>query len=285
MSKLALAIAAVMISACSSQKIKSDYPEVKIDKSAAFDLRLKGKHGETGLTDYHSSSSVEDFEGGQKVRDHQEILDFLVSTQVTEARENQFTVRTSTVEKDGSGSLHDYAFPEPGEQIDFIYSIEGKVLKADPFPKQSIFFLPPISLPPNEVKIGDTWTMDHTWVSSNDGLPLNLNMVTIFKDVIPCGPFGRCAELEVSGQVEMANEKLQRLVDFDSKIWGRLWFSIDRGDVIWSEVRSQDVFKTKQTEMRVLSCMVSKMRSPSGEKIASDCEPTTKMVASPNLRF
>lgn len=285
MNKLTLIALAAIISACSTAKTKSQYPEPKIDKSQAFDLRLKGQHGETALTDYHSSSAVSDFEGGQKIRDHQEILDFTVSTQVMEARQNQFTVRTVTVEKDGSGSLHDFAFPEPGEQIDFIYSTEGKVLKADPFPKQSIFFLPPISLPTNEVKIGDTWAMDHAWISSNDGLPLNLNMVTIFKDVVPCGPFGRCAELEVSGQVEMANERLQRLVDFDSKLWGRLWFSIDRGDVIWSEVRSQDVFKSKQNEMRVLSCMVSKMRSPSAEKNIPDCEPTTKMVASPQLRF
>lgn len=285
MNKIAWLIAAVFISGCTSHATKPDSPHVEINKNASFDLRLKGHPGQSSLTDYHSDSSVEDFEGGQKIRDHQEIMDFLVSTKVIEARENQLTVRTETMSKDGTGSLHDFAFPEPGEMIDFVYSGKAQVLKADPFPRESIFFLPPISLPNSEVKIGDTWTMDHAWISSNDGLPLNLNMVTIFKDVVPCGPFGLCADLEVSGQVDVVNERLQQMIQFDSRIWGRLWFSLDRGDVIWSEVRSQDVFKSAQNEMRVLSCMVSKMRSPSGGKVTTNCEPSTKMVQAPVLRF
>lgn len=275
------------LTGCATKSEKSDTPTAKAEPTLGlYELRLKGHVGDSARTVYHSNSSVEDFEQKQKVRDHQEILDFVVSTEVVEARDNQITVRTKTVDKDGTGSLHDFAFPEPGEMIDFVYSSEAQVLRAEPFPRPSIFYLPPVSLPNRDVKVGDTWTMDHAWISSNEGLPLNLNLVTIFKDVVKCGPFGRCAELEVSGQVEVANESLQKIIRFDSRLWGRLLFSIDKGDVIWSEVRSQDLFKAKDNETRVLSCMISRMQSPGatkGEKIA--CEPSIKMVQSPRLEF
>jgi hypothetical protein len=245
---------------------------------------LKGHQGERAETVYHSSSAVEDYESNQKVRDRQEILDFVVGTEVVEARDNQLTVRTRTLDKDGTGSLHDFAFPEKDESIDFVYSSDANVLRADPFPKASIFYLPPVSLPNHDVKIGDTWTMDHAWISSNDGLPLHLSMVTIFKDVVSCGPFGHCADLEISGQVDIASEAVLRMLRFDSRIWGRMLFSLDRGDVVWSEVRSEDMFKAKDNESRVLSCMVSRMQAPdSGTREKVSCEPTISMVPTPKI--
>jgi len=291
MRKNILILIGVVIASCTSKTQKTELSPNPESTNGQYELRLKGHNGDRSLTVYHSDSAVEDFEQNQKVRDHQEILDFVVSTEIADARENQITVRTKTVEKDGTGSLHDFAFPEPDESIDFIYSSDAEVLRADPFPKASIFFLPPISLPSYDVKVGDTWTMDHAWISSNEGLPLNLNMVTIFKGVVGCGPFGKCAELEISGQVEVASESLQKMIRFDSRVWGRLLFSMEKGDVIWSEVRSQDIFKAKGNETRVLSCMVSRTRPPAPAESASTthdkitCEPSIKMVPSPKLQF
>jgi hypothetical protein len=275
----------VFVSACTSSAPKSESPP-PTPARGAYDLRLRGHQGEKAVTVYHSDSAVEDYELNQKVRDHQEILDFVVSTEVLEARDSQLTIRTQTLDKDGAGSLHDYAFPEKDESIDFVYSSGAQVLRADPFPKSSIFYLPPVSLPEHDVKVGDTWTMDHAWISTNDGLPLRLSMVTIFKDVVNCGRFGHCADLEVSGQVDIANESVQKLLKFDSRIWGRMLFSLDRGDVVWSEVRSQDMFKAKENETRVLSCMVSRMQTP--DAVTTDkvsCEPTIKMVPAPRMTF
>jgi hypothetical protein len=284
MRKISRVLIAVLLCSCSTPSSKTKDGTAPESSSGRYELRLKGDKGVAAITSYHSDSAVEDFEDGQKVRDRQEILDFAVSTELVDKRENQLTVRTKTVFKDGSGSLHDYAFPEPDESIDFVYSSQAEVLKADPFPKASIFYLPPVSLPNRPADIGETWTMDHTWISSNDGLPLHLNMVTIFKDVVKCGAFGHCADLEISGQVDVANAQVQKLIHFDSRIWGRMLFSIDRGDVVWSEVRSQDLFKTKEAETKVLSCMISQMQAPNAPaRPKVHCEPDTKMVQTPKL--
>lgn len=274
-----------ILSACASHPVANTNGETskaKVDPNA-IDLELRGKIGEESRTVYHSESSVEDFEDSQKVRDHQETMDFTVLTKVAEANEKQLKISTKTIEKDGTSGLHDFAFPELDETVDFIYTKKAQVLSADPFPKESIFFLPPISLPNGPAKVGDTWTMNHAWVSSNQGLPLNLDLVTIFKDLVSCGKFGQCADLEVSGRIDVISDKFQRSVSFDSRLWGRILFSIDKGDVVWSEVRSRESFKAGNTEMRVMSCMVSRMVAPDEKPEKQNCKPTLKAVQAPRL--
>lgn len=287
--RLLFIVATATLSACASKTVAPSGAPAAAERSSVVldggnvDLVLSGKKDAETRTYYHSDSSVENLEDGQKVRDHQELLDFMVLTKVMDIKPDQLTVRTTTVEKDGTSSLHDYAFPEPDETVDFVYTKKARVVSADPFPKESIFFLPPISLPEGPVKTGDTWTMRHAWISSNESLPLNLDLVTIFKDLIPCGEFGRCADLEVSGRIDVVNEKFQRAVTFDSRLWGRMLFSLDRGDVIWSEIRSHEVFKAANTEMRVTSCMVSKTQPSSGQSDRPTCQPSLKAVTPPSL--
>jgi hypothetical protein len=268
----------LVLSSCSSSGKKPD----KLTQNGPVELKLGIKKGQVSKTFYHSNSAVEDFEDGQKVRFHEESTDFLEATEIIDARENQLVVRTQTLEKDGTGSLHDFAFPEMDEQIDFVYSRDAKVLRAGPYPKESIFYLPPLSLPDHPVDIGDTWEMNHVWVSSNDGLPLHLNMVTIFKDVVSCGSFGRCADFEVSGLVDILSEKLNSSAKFDSHMSGRILFSLDRGDVIWSEVRSEEHLKSKSTEMKVKSCMSSQMRSEKGVERVT-CQPSDSPIQIPKI--
>lgn len=281
-----IVVSALALSACAGKSGSPDSAStaekpVKSDKG--IDLVLKGHLGDESQTFYHSQSAVENFEDGQKVRDHQELMDFIVLTKVAEIKNDQFTIRTTTIDKDGTSALHDYAFPELHETIDFIYTKKAMVVSADPFPKESIFFLPPISLPDQPVQVGDTWTMNHAWISSSQGLPLSLDLVTIFKDLVSCGEFGKCADLEISGRIDIVNEKFQHAVSFDSHLWGRMLFSLDRGDVVWSEVRSHEVFKAQSTEVRVMSCMVSKMQGKSGKLEKQSCEPSLKAVTPPSL--
>ncbi len=277
-----------ILSACASEPPASSVPaservKAKVNEDGDFELRLKGTKGETSRTYYHSDSAVEDLEEGQKVRDHEEIMDFAVDSEVLAAAAEAIAVRMTTIEKDGTGSLHDYAFPEPDESIDFFYTSDAHVLKADPFPKESIFYLPPVSLPAKPVKIGDTWTLNHSWISNNDGLPLNLNMVTIFKGVTACGRYGLCADLEVSGKVDIDADKFEEMASFNSRLWGRILFSFEKGDVIWSEVRSKEVFKTSSSEMRVLACMVSKMQASANDRLS--CKPSEVAVPQPTATF
>lgn len=241
-----------------------------VDTSKPLHLQLGGKVGDVTHTAFHSESAIQDLEDGQKVRDRHEVLDFLVAQTVIGVRDQQIAIRTKTLSKDGTGSLHDLAFPELHQQLDFIYSKSAEVLMVEELPKDSIFYLPPISLPGKPVQVGDTWTMNHSWVSANTGMPLNINLVTIFKDVVDCGKHGPCADLEVAGKVDMLGTS--KRAKFDSKIWGRILFAIETGEILWSEVHAKDAFKTAAAETRVRSCMISKIlpNAKSSEKLVCD---------------
>src|SRR3954462_12762978 len=119
MRRLLLVFCSVLVSACAAKKTIQENPAYL--PQGPVELRLKGQKGEVSQTFYHSESQVSDFEGGQKIRDHQEGMDFIVRAQVMDTREHQIAIRTETVEKDGQGNLHEFALPEPGEQVDFVY--------------------------------------------------------------------------------------------------------------------------------------------------------------------
>jgi hypothetical protein len=231
------------------------YGNVELPKGP-FTLRLNSPQGDIAYTSYHSDSAVEDFEDGQKVRDHSEAMDFLVETGVVAVRDDQIAMRSKTIEKDGTAPLNDLAFPELDEEIDFVYSRRAQVLLAGDFPRDSIFYMPPVSLPEGAVDVGDTWMMDYSWISSNDGLPLKLSMLTIFKTVVACGVRDACADLEVSGQVDLIGANPAK-IKFASRLFGRMLLSLKSGEILWSEVQARDDFASSGIESKVNSCMSS----------------------------
>ena len=60
---------------------------------------------------------------------------------------------------------------------------------------------------------------------------------------------------------------------FGSRLWGRLLFSLDRGDVIWSEMRSEEEMGVPGHHMKVRSCMLSETKIASAYKTKFECDP------------
>jgi hypothetical protein len=246
----------------------------------AMRIELKGAPGTSTETRYHSNANVKTFSDGQLLRDKQEIVDFTTVTKIKafdpEDKVLRFTVRTT--EKDGAVELHDLAFPEKFEEIDYTVRTDGTVLKAGKYPPQSLFFVPSLPVPKNDVQVGDTWVMEHTWYSSRDAIPLRLEVVGILKGIIPCAGQS-CADIEVSGGVRLVNAATAESARFESRVWGRLLYSPDRGDIVWSEMRSQEEMAVGADKFTVLSCMVSESKLSAKYKTKLECVPAVTPVA------
>ncbi len=246
----------------------------------AVDLRFKGRAGERTETRYYSIAQITTYEDQQLLRDRQESVDFNVSTHVTAADDKQFSFTTRTTRKDGTVGLHDLSFPELNEQIDYVVQANGEVLHAGNFPPQSLFYVPSMPMPASKVEVGDTWTMAHTWFSSKDAIPLKLDVVGILKDIVPCEKTKVCADVEISGHVGLMAQPTTAGSRFSSRLWGRALFSVERGDVIWSEMRSREEMGVKGDHMNVASCMVSEMKLTAEYHIAFACNPNDEVVKS-----
>jgi hypothetical protein len=257
---------------CSSTQVIKD--------AGAVRLELKGQPGQVDITRYYSHSYIEDFEGDQKVRQRDEIVDFKVKESVTkvDAKSGHISVKATTISKDGTVDLHDLAFPEKGEEIAYVFSRQGEVYRAGEYSPDSVFYVPPVPLPKTAVQVGDTWTLDHAWVGMKNGIPLGVHLVAILKNIVRCGK-DRCADVEVSGGVEVIGLPSQR-GQFRSQIWGRMWISIERGAVVWSEMRSRERMDVPSARSEVLSCMSAMLDEgknwnlPSMAKLV--CKPTAE---------
>ncbi len=277
LSLLNMISATLICSGCAGFGLKSG---VKIPKQVT--LELKGGARQIDENQYYSFSHITDFEDGQKVREREEAVEFRVRETVTgyNATQGTISVVAETLSKDGTVDLHDLAFPEKGEEIEYVFTKSGKVLKAKPFPPDSVFYVPPIPLPKEPVQVGDTWTLDHAWVGMKNGIPLGVHMVAILKDILPCGK-GVCADVEVSGDVEVIGIKRSQ-ADFNSKLWGRMWISVERGTVVWSEVRSKERMVVPRQRTDVVSCMISRLDEPkewkAPERLPKICRPSDQPV-------
>lgn len=247
-------------------------------------LAFKGKPGEVTETRYSSNSQVRSYESGQILRDRSEGVDFVVASTVTSFSEKEGLLKlvAKTVSKDGTIELHDLAFPELREEIDYVLQTNGKVLKAGSFPPNSLFFVPALPMPARAVDVGDTWTMEHTWASARDGIPLRLETVAILKNIVSCGGGSdHCADLEISGRVGLVLKATNPGSQFKSRVWGRVLFSIGRGDVVWSEMRSSEDVVVADTRLAVRSCMVSEIKTSAPFKTKFECDPSVEAVAPP----
>jgi len=244
-------------------------------KPQSVRIELKGKPGTSSETRYYSHANVKSYSDQQLLRDKQEIVDFTVLTTIQEydAQEKLIKFKVKTIAKDGIVNLHDLAFPEKNEEIDYIVRGSGEVLKAGNHAPQSLFFVPALPVPKDEVEVGDTWTMEHTWYSSRDNIPLKLEVVGILKALVPCDGGKTCADIEISGGVKLVSMPTIEGGRFDSRIRGRMLFSPDRGEVIWSEMRSEEEMIVQGEKFSVVSCMASETKLGAKFKTKLECQP------------
>lgn len=247
------------------------------------DLVWVGTPGRTEKTRYYSHSSTRSFEGLTIRHQREEIVEFAVQSKVTkvDAQNQQSTYEISTLEKDGPVNLKDMAFPELGETLELVLTKKAKIVSAGTYPKTSIFFVPPISLPNSPVEVGSTWELTHDWMSLNNGMRLQLNLVTILKGVYECGQNDQCFELEVSGDValpDMKNAPAGSNTHLESKVTGRLFYSQKSASIVWSDVRNKESFIADGMRVEVLSCIQSKVEEPAESALPAAKNP----VCNPN---
>ena len=268
-SLVVLIIMAVLMTSCQMS------PVLTMDElTFPVALKLKSRKGRVDVTDYHTESAVKTFEGTIS-RNKIETMNFTTEWRTLEFRRNEQITQTVVVtRKDGDMELHDMAFPEVNEELEATYSVEGKVLEVKRFPSNGIFYVPRISLPEKPVSVGDTWTMQADWVSRKNAIQMRLDMVTVFKRVVPCGK-DVCADLEVSGEVLLPSLK-SKTVELQSSLNGRILFAIGEGVEVWSEIRNSESMTIDGVRIDVDSCLESTIRSPSHlvfkRKLKLDCQ-------------
>lgn len=247
----------------------------KVAPDTAVTIELKGRPGVKTQTRYHSSSQSYSYTDKQLTRDRKEDVDFTIQTETVGVDPTKGTIqyKVRTLSKDGAAQLHDMAFPEVGEEIEFLTRKNGQVLQAGRFPPQSIFFVPSLPIPEQPVKVGDTWPLSHVWFSAREAIPLRLDVVAVLKNLVKCEGGKTCADLEISGSVKLEALPSSSGAAFNSKVWGRLLFSVDRGEVIWSEMRNAEDMTVRGDRVQVTSCMVSEMKLGKDYRTKLKCEP------------
>ncbi len=246
----------------------------------AVTIELKAKSGAHFDTRFYSHAYIRTYADQQLVREKHEAVDFTTRTSIEDSRDKVLRYKMSTYIKDGAASLHELAFPELNETIEYIVRANGEVLKAGAYPPDSLFFVPALPIPKTAVQVGDTWVMEHSWLSANEGIPLRLEIVGILKNLVSCEGTKTCADIEVSGSVKLGVPPTAVGAKFGSRIWGRMLFGLERGDVIWSEVRSEEEMATKGERILIQSCMVSEIKTAEKYKTKLNCEPGEIAVTS-----
>lgn len=267
------AMAALLVS-CSSNRLKTEQAE-KINPAKAVTIELKIKPGSQFETHYFSHAYIRNYSDQQLTREKHEAVDFTTITKALDYNPNLKLLRytMTTVKKDGQVNLRELAFPEKGEEIEFIVRHNAQVVKAGKYPADSLFFVPSLPVPDHPVEVGDTWEMVHEWRSAAEKIPLRLETVGILKGLVKCEDNKTCADLEISGGVKLSIKPDAVGAKFNSRIWGRMLFSLDRGDIIWSEVRSEEEMGAGQDRVLIQSCMVSETKVGKELKLKLNCEP------------
>ena len=247
-------------------------------------LRLKAEPGRNEQVEYLHHSSADAFENQQKTQHNEETLKFVSQTETlksepdSESGPGRFTQVLTVLKKEGTSDLHDFAMPEPGESLEVTADSLGRILKSGDYPPNSLFFVPPISLPQSEVAVGDTWTMQAGWLSLEDMVPYQLDMVSILKGFWKCGD-DTCADIEISGDVGFQGP-LSDAMSFHSNWRGRIYFALKSGAVVWSRVESEERIIADNTRREVNSCLEAVLQEPTVIRRSGLKKPTCdKLVA------
>jgi hypothetical protein len=271
-----LSVCFIFNQGCAHQVV-SESPVKRPPLPSPLSLKLISEKGRQELTVNCSESVSESYVQDQIREKKIESLDFRVQTTTTDVKagakgEEILKQTVVTIEKDGDGLLHDYAYPEPGENLELEFTSNGKVLKAGAYPKESVFFLPAVPLPEKNIQVGDVWSNTNTWKSEVNGMPLKVNMISKFVGPKACGK-ATCAEVEVSGVLHMP-DKLEKETGFTHSIKGRYLFEPRQGLLVWSEFLSNEQLRGKGVRAVLHSTLRSELTEPPGFRTEGHGEPS-----------
>lgn len=272
-----LTFAAVLTLGCSSAQ-KTEPAQQKLPEASVkgpVTLKLGAKKGNLETTRYRYNSISESFEEGAIRLRQEQGVEFVTKTETVQADDFKVLQFVATTEKNGDVDLHTMAMPELGERLEMGVTRTGEVLMAGNYPKQSIFYVPQISLPKDKVEIGDTWDMEATWVTLDDGIPFVTEMVSILKGFVKCGT-DQCADIEMSGEVRLHNALP---IAFKNEWTGRMLFAINAGVPVWSHMASRADYSAEAVQKVETSCLETILEEP--VTLKSGMNPVCKSVVKP----
>jgi hypothetical protein len=255
-----------------------------IDSEGNIKLSVVPKVGRTEVTQYHSRAVSRVYKDSVLHKKSKDDLDFQVKTIIdsVDPMAKKIFMTVSSQNKSGEGDLHDFAIPEIGESLKLVVNDKAEILEAGQYPKDSIFYLPTIALPKDKVQIGDSWQIVVAWVTEKQKIPLKMELVSILKEIRPCDK-DHCALIELDGEVAL-NAAKQSDLELKSIIRGFLYFSLEKGTVVWSHIRSDQEFRAADIENKFKSCLVSYVTAPETlsltKKVNPFCDPESELTAS-----
>lgn len=279
-----IVVSCLVLISCSGLKKRSSInldhkPEIVI-LTKPIRIQLAGQAGYTEKHVYHVSSVTKRFDQGQILREREEIVDFETKYTVENVKAGVIHVNFTTTKKDGVIDLHDLVMPRINEKLALQMTAVGKILKAGDYAKTSAFYLSPVALPEDEVKIGDTWFLEEKWINEKSSMPMKIELVSILKQIYEVNG-KQFAEIETSGEVLVPKEVFSG-VDFESKIVGRIIIALETGAVAWSEIRNNEKLIYPESTLEVLSCMEAKLIEPKAYQwpwaTQPSCDPRTEFV-------
>ena len=173
-------------------------------------IHLRGLQGYSEVTRLNSRTVIEEEKNGVKKITEDKKVNFDVKSEILLVDRGQAHIHflSKTIRKDGDMDLRDLSLPRLNEEIKFVFYPNSEVFKVEgnnqsDFPKTSIFYVPPVSLPVGKVKVGSTWVMKRVWLTSKTSIPVKIHLTSIFKNLLKCGEKGKCADIEIDGYVDL----------------------------------------------------------------------------------
>jgi len=225
-------------------------------------LEVRGEEGRKELT-HHCSTAVSSYYDRQALRRQKiERVEFKTDTLIgkTDPKTHDLFQLIATVEKDGAIPLHDLAFPEVGEQIDFIFTPTGQVVKAGNAPKGSLFFVAPLPFPEKPVVVGSKWRDVAKWKSLNNSMQFTAVTDSEVTGQKPCG-ISQCVVVRVTGEVHMP-EKVERSNHFKHRLGGTYLYEPLKGILVWAEFASTESIMSGGDKVEVVSRLRSALEEP-----------------------
>lgn len=271
------ALAGFLVFGCSSAPKKPD-PVVgalkAVEVKGPVELKLKADPEKKELVMYVSRTTSANLSSGQTPKEVVEETRFATESSTAYLKNGLISMSIATVDKEGKLDLNHIALPEFGRVLRLVMRPNGQIVQAGTAPKNSIFYVAPVSLPNQPVQVGETWATKENWVSQSDKTPMVMDSVSILRGVVACGT-DQCADIEISGDVDVEGG-LQN-VNFKSHWTGRLLFAINAGTVLWSRTDSLETLQAENASTRVQSCLESVLVKPDTLKLAHlnlpKCDP------------
>lgn len=256
-------ITSLFLVSCSSiGKFQTPASEkLKFSPVKSAKIQFSMQENEVQTYQIRSSSNKKTYENNQIVNAKMEEVDFKVENRALAVNPEKgiYSFRVKTLEKDGFVNLRDLAFPEVGEKIDYQMNSLARVLSAGRFPQDSVYYIPSVVLPKDEVSVGDTWDFTAEYVLIESGIPLRLELTSILKRFVDCG-LKLCADIEISGAVKIVN-KIDG-VNYASEMAGRMLVTVDGATILWQRIRSGEKMETRGGNIVIYSCIESKKVRP-----------------------